>query len=159
MPPIENTITALEIERLIVKKFPHVHPKSSWGETSMFYNPDKMLPNGVYFCTTKHNDGDNDQASMLYREGIYRVAIGLGRRQYTDLFGPRPLRPAKGGVVNTGHDFTMSNILMPHPIYAWMSWGQILSPSKERFHEILPLIEEAYLDATVKFDKKVKRLA
>ncbi len=122
----------------------------------MFYNPQKMLPHGVYFCTIKHNDGDNDKASMLYREGIYRVAIGLGRRNYTDLFGPKPMRPAKGCAVDTGHDFTMPNMLMPHPIYAWMYWGQILSPSSERFEEILPLIEEAYLDATVKFDKKIK---
>lgn len=50
---------------------------------------------------------------MLHREGIYRVAIGLGRRQYTDLFGPKPLRPAKGGAVNTGHDFTMPNLRAP----------------------------------------------
>jgi hypothetical protein len=63
------------------------------------------------------------------------------------------------GVANTEHDFTLSNKLMPHPIYARRYWGQMLSPSKERFVEILPLIEEAYLDATVKFEKKVKRPA
>mgnify|MGYP000411843739 CR=1 FL=1 len=47
----------------ITNEFSGVVPKASWGETSLFYNPGKLLPNGVYFCTIKEKNGDNDKAS------------------------------------------------------------------------------------------------
>lgn len=133
-----------------------VVPKSSWGETSLFYNPGDLLPNGVYFCTIKEKNGDNDKSSELDRDSVFRVSIGVGQPNYEKHFGARPKRPAKGYIVNTGHDFTQLDKLMPHPIYAWMSWVQILSPSKASFEEILPLIKDAHASAVVKFNKKVK---
>jgi hypothetical protein len=44
---------------------------------------------------------------------------------------------------------------MPHPIYGWMSWVQILNPSEATFSEIIPLVEEAHASAVVKFNKKI----
>lgn len=141
------------IER-IANDFAGVVPKSSWGETSMFYNPGKLLPNGVYFCTLKEKDGENDKASELDREGIFRLSIGISKATYKALFGNRPKRPAKGGIIDTGHDFTVLNELMPHPIYGWMSWVQVLNPSESTFESILPLIAEAHSNAVDKFIKK-----
>ena len=144
-----------EIVDILVARLPGVVPKASWGETALFYNPDNLLPNGVYFCTIKERDGANDKSSNLNRPGIFRVAIGLSAESYERLFGPKPARPAKGSIVNTGHDFTQLNDLMPHPIYAWMGWTQILSPTREHFAEILPFIEEAHHTAVLKFNKKM----
>ena len=138
----------------IARRLPGVVPKSSWGETSLFYNPGKLLPNGVYFCTIKERDGENDQASRLNREGVFRLAIGLPPTTYRELFGAKPPRPTKGGVVKTGHQFDALNELMPHPIYAWMCWAQILSPTEEMFSRLFPIIEEAHEAAVVKFNKK-----
>lgn len=145
-----------EIVETLVAHLPDVAPKPSWGETALFYNPGGLLPHGVYFCTLKDHDGANDQASNLDRAGIFRVAIGLPTATYVSLFGPMPARPPKGGIVSTGHDFTQVDELMPHPIYAWMGWVQILAPTQERFTTILPLIEAAYHNAVVKFNKKAK---
>ena len=139
----------------IAEKFHGVVPKSSWGETSLFYNPGKALPNGVYFCTIKEKNGENDKSSELDRAEIFRVSIGINKSSYEKLFGLKPPRPAKGGIINTGHDFTALNTLMPHPIYGWMNWVQILNPNEAAFTEILPLIEEAYASAVVKFNKKI----
>lgn len=139
----------------IAENFHGVVPKSSWGETSLFYNPGKALPNGVYFCTIKEKNGENDKSSALDRAGIFRVSIGINKSSYERLFGLKPPRPAKGGIINTGHDFTALNTLMPHPIYGWMNWVQILNPSEAVFSEILPLIEEAHASAVVKFNKKI----
>jgi hypothetical protein len=150
-------MTPSEIVEVIAKKLAGVHPKSSWGETSLFYNPGNVLPNGVYFCTLKENDGENDKSSNLSRESIFRLSIGVPKDVYLSLFGEKPTRPNKGGIVDTGHDFTQSNVLMPHPIYGWMSWVCILSPSKDVFNEIYPLIEKAHSNAIVKFNKKVKK--
>lgn len=142
------------IIQAVTDRFPGVVPKASWGETSLFYNPGRVLPNGVYFCTIKQHDGPNDTASRLDRPGVFRVAIGLPVPTYVRLFGPRPPRPPKGGTVATGHDFTALDTLMPHPVYAWMGWAQILSPSREQFDAIIPLIAEAHAAAVAKFARK-----
>ena len=141
----------LDIINRIEQELDGVKPKSTWGETSLFYNPENRLPNGVYFCTVKEKDGDNDKASNLDRDGVFRVSIGLLPQTYKTLFGQKPSRPSKGGIVSTGHDFTVLNELMPHPIYGWMSWAQILSPSIEEFDRIFPAIIESHASAIIKF--------
>lgn len=152
-----GSIDPEEITSIIVNRLPGVVPKESWGETSLFYNPGNVLPNGVYFCTLKRHNGENDQASDLDRQGVFRVSIGLNPKTYTRLFGPKPARPAKGGVIVTDlvYDFTQLNELMPHPIYAWMGWAQILCPTHEKLESIFPLIEEAHWRAVSKFEKKL----
>lgn len=144
-----------EIIAGIVSALPGVAPKASWGETALFYNPGGALPNGVYFCTIKEHDGEHDKASYLNREGVFRLSVGVGKDTYSRLFGQLPTRPPKGGVVATGHDFAARNCLMPHPVYAWMGWVQILSPSKERFETLFPHIEEAHRRAVTRFRKRI----
>lgn len=151
-------MTPESIIQLITSELEGVVPKSSWGETSLFYNPGKQLPNGVYFCTIKEKDGDNDKSSDLNRDSVFRVSIGISKSQYEQHFGVKPNRPEKGGIVKTGHDFTKLDELMPHPIYAWMSWVQILSPSEQSFEKTLPLIKDAHASAIVKFNKKIQKL-
>ena len=148
---------AKQVIEKIIDQFDDVIPKASWGETSLFYNPGKLLPNGVYFCTIKEKDGGNDKASNLDRVGIYRLSIGFSKESYNALFGKKPQRPNKGGIIKTNHDFTQCNVLMPHPIYGWMSWVQILNPSEHIFDEIFPYLEESYLNAVNKFNKKTTR--
>jgi hypothetical protein len=151
MPPDQITAT-------ICSTFSGVVAKSSWGETAMFYNPGRALPNGIYFCTIKQHDGENDKASKLDRDGVFRVAIGLSRQSYMHRFGDAPGRPAKGAVVATGDDFTALNVLMPHPIYAWMCWVQIINPTTERFKDdLLPLLAEAHGIAVTKFAKRTAK--
>ncbi|HOE42803.1 MAG TPA: DUF6194 family protein [Rhodoferax sp.] len=150
-------MTPGDIANDICSRFAGVNPKASWGETALFYNPGHQLPHGVYFCTIKQHDGENDKASRLDRDGVFRVAIGLAPATYARLFGKKPERPGKGECVATGHDFTALNVLMPHPVYAWMGWAQILNPSQERLTEIGTLIDEAYRAAVAKFEKKTAR--
>jgi hypothetical protein len=44
---------------------------------------------------------------------------------------------------------------MPHPIYGWMSWVQILNPTKSVFFELLLLINDAHSNVVIKFNKKL----
>lgn len=76
-----------DIVEKIVNDFEGIIPKSSWGETSLFYNPGNRLPNGVYFCTLKEKNGKNDKASDLDREGIFRLSIGISKETYEKHFG------------------------------------------------------------------------
>jgi hypothetical protein len=143
----------------IVSSFDGVVPKSCWGETSLFYNPGKALPNGVYFCTIKEKDGDNDKSSKLDRVGVFRLSIGINESSYKQLFGEKPKRPAKGCTIYTEHDFTVKNQLMAHPIYGWMSWVQILNPTESMFAQLFPLIAGAHSNAVLKFNKKLQTKA
>ena len=146
------------VDRLTTR-FDGLAPKASWGETSLFYNPNLALTNGVYFCTVKEHDGANDKASRLDRPGVFRLALGLTVQRYEQLFGPRPARPPKGSAVVTGHDFTRLDGVMPHPVYAWMGWVQVLNPSDQTFASMHPLFVESYDQVVRKFEKALaKRL-
>ncbi len=126
----------------------------SWGERGVFYNPGGVLKRGVYVLTVKEKDGANDKASNLNRPGVYRVNLGLRRETYRRLFGPAPARPPKGGAVDVPVDFTALDVLIPHPVYAWMGWIAVLNPSAETFEIMKPLIQESYEFAKEKFARR-----
>ena len=143
-----------EITRYITDTFPDVNAIAAWGETSFFYNPGRTLPRGVYFATLKEKDGANDRASNLQRPEVFRLNIGVGKATYRSLFGEPPSRPIAGGIVETGHDFSELDTLLPHPVYAWMSWVCIVSPTASTFEEIKPLLAEAYAVAVSKHARR-----
>ncbi|KUJ84210.1 hypothetical protein AWR36_000400 [Microbulbifer flavimaris] len=145
-----------EIANYISHHYRGVISVDAWGEQSFFYNPERNLPRGVYFATLKAKDGENDQASGLDRKGVYRFNFGVTKPTFESVLGPKPSRPAAGGVVKTGHNFRQLNTLMPHPVYGWMSWVCILNPDRESFDNLLPLLEESYALAVRKYDKRVK---
>lgn len=146
---------SLSINRYITESFDGIHPVSAWGETSFFYNPGQKLPRGVYFATLKDKDGENDRASCLDRADVFRLNIGISKPTYRSLFGPQPARPAAGRVVETSHDFTTVDKLLPHPVYGWMSWVSVLNPSAPTFEKVKPLLAEAHALAVAKYAKRV----
>ncbi len=52
------------------------------------------------------------------------------------------------------YDFTQLDVIMPHPVYAWMAWACVLNPSEQTFEKLKPLIQEAYVFAQEKFKKR-----
>jgi hypothetical protein len=143
-----------DIEEYILKNYEGVIPKQSWGETSFFYNPNNILPNGIYFCTIKEQDGANDKASKLNREGIFRFSLGISKQSFINLFETKPKRPSKGGIIEGNYNFEQLDSLTPHPIYGWMGWICILNPSKEGCNDIKDFIDESYNLVLKKFEKK-----
>ena len=130
----------------------------AWGETSLFYNPGNQLPRGVYFATVKSKDGENDRASNLDRESVFRLNIGTTKPLFLERFGPPPPRPAKGMHIEGNWDFTALDRLTPHPVYGWMSWVSILNPSDASMIDLEPLLDAAYQKAVTAFDKRIAKL-
>ena len=121
--------------------------------TFFFYDSERKFP----FATLMTNDV-NDQASNLNRPSVYRLNVGVSKETYRSLFGAPPARPGASGIVETGHDFTTLDQLMPHPVYANMYWVCVLSPSAATFQtEVQPLLAEAYQTAVGKHAKRAAR--
>jgi Family of unknown function (DUF6194) len=112
-----------------------------YGERAVFYNPGRAAPLGIIVASVKDHDGPNDRRAHLSRPDVYRLAFGLSRATFAGLFGDVPARPPKGGVVALAdHDLTALDELMPHPVYAWMGWVQILNPTAESLDSLRGLL-------------------
>jgi hypothetical protein len=132
-------------------------PEIAWGDTFFIYDPhrDQSGAGQFPFATLVTKDyGHFDKASNLNRPGVFRLNLGLTRDTYHSLFGPHPAPPAENSAVETGHDFTALDQLMPHPIYAPQSWVCILNPSASTFETLKPLLAEAYQLAVNRYNRR-----
>jgi hypothetical protein len=138
---------AIEPEEILTELLaldPGLRRERYYGERAVFYNPGGTAPLGTIFASIKDDDGPNDRSAQLSRAGVYRLAFGLSRDAFARLFGEIPPRPPKGeAVALPGHDLTRLDELTPHPVYAWMSWVQILTPTAERYESLRPLLAES----------------
>jgi hypothetical protein len=122
---------------------PDLRTETYYSEQALFYNPGAAAPLGVILAAIKDHDGPNDRASRLSRSGVYRLAFQLAPAEFAARFGAVPARPPRGGVVALDLDSATLNRLTPHPVYAWMGWVQILSPTPQEFDALRPLFEES----------------
>ncbi len=158
MTKIETEIfTSLLVSEYVNSKFTGLNVVDAWGEKSFFYNPDNLLKRGIYFCTIKENNGDNDKASFLDRPDVFRVNFGVSKKTFSSIFGTVPKRPTKGNCIDGAYDFTALDSLTPHPVYGWMAWVSILNPSFHSWSHIEILLEESYQQCKEKYSlKKLK---
>jgi len=101
--------------------------------------PDRRRPFATIVTSNAH-----DRASDLDRPGVFRLNIGISRETYEDMFGPPPPGPIAGDPIDTGHDYTRLDVLMPHPVYASLAWVCVLNPGAETFDEVAALLREAH---------------
>ena len=132
---MSSAISIDELHAFVTQSYDGLNIIDSWGEQTYFYNPGKALKRGTYFMTIKEKNGDNDQASDLDREGVFRLNLGLTKPRFIKLFGQPPKRPGKGKAIEGSWNFTKLDELTPHPVYGWMSWVSVLNPSQEQFEQ------------------------
>ena len=134
-PPDPESVT-----QYILNTYAGVETVEAAGFTFFFYGPDRMMP----FATLGTEDDVYDRASDLDRPGVFRLNIGVSRDTYTRMFGLHPAAPGESRMVDTGHDFTALDQLIPHPVYAPQSWVCGLNPSALTFQTVGTLLDEAY---------------
>ncbi len=136
----EKAITDWMFEHLV-----EVDVAESSNNFFFLYKPlteqaDQKMP----FATLMTND-DNDAISNLSRARVFRLNIGVRHETYQSMFGKQPKPQTTGtGVIDLDYDFTALDRLMPHPVYAYMSWICVLNPTPETFEKIKPLLLEAH---------------
>jgi hypothetical protein len=129
----------------ITEAFAGVDLLEADGDYYFYYRPNPALPPDYRLpFATLVTDDRHDAASQLHRAGIYRLNIGVRPATYRDLFGHQPSSAVDGNVIDTGHDYAALDRLMPHPIYAPMSWVSVLNPSPATLAQLQPLLTEAY---------------
>ncbi len=128
------------IAAYLTATFDDVQSQGIEGWTFFFHGADRMMP----FATLGTQDDAYDTASNLNRPSVFRLNIGVSRATYRTLFGHEAPIAGPNGFVETGHDFTTLDQLMPHPVYAPQSWVCVLNPSAATFEAVKPLLSEAY---------------
>jgi hypothetical protein len=133
-----------DILRDLLALDPALRQERYYGEDALFYNPGRAAPLGVIFAAVKDHDGPNDASARLSRPGVYRFAFGMAPETFERRFGPPPARPRKGAVVALdGYDPARLDEPMPHPVYGWMCWVQVLAPTTATFAALRPLLAES----------------
>src|SRR5215831_16057465 len=146
------------IKQYITQTFVGLDVITANGDTFFFYDPERSIPPNRRLPFATLVTGDRyDRASNLDRPSVFRLNIGVGKETYRSLFGPPPPPADATGVVNTGHDFTALDQLLPHPVYASMSWVCVLNPSVATFEAVRPLLAEAYQLAVTRYAKRATR--
>jgi uncharacterized protein DUF6194 len=119
------------------------------GDTFFIYDPRGDLEPKQQFpfatIVTK-NYGEFDDKSNLDRPGVFRLNIGVGRDTFRARVDP-----------DADYDYAAFDRLMPHPVYAAQSWLSVLNPSAETFHELEPLLAEAYQIAVTRLERHEDR--
>lgn len=143
------------ILQFLKETFEGIHVVTSNGNHFFFYSPNKKLPErAMPFATLVTND-DYDKVSLLNRPGVFRLNIGISKTTYHSLLGEPPAPPSSDDAINSEHDFTILDQLLPHPIYGHLFWICILNPNSATFHQIIkPLLTEAYETAVRKQKKR-----
>jgi hypothetical protein len=130
------------VSRFITTEFSGVEVAEASGDTFFFAGPDRRMP----FATLVTGD-HYDTVSNLDRPGVFRLNIGVSRATFKSLFGPDPARAGPDGIVETGHDFTALDRIMPHPVYAPQFWVCVLNPGPETWETVRSLLTEAHARA------------
>lgn len=140
---------ATEISDYITATFEGVNVLESAGDSYFVYDPGRDLPPERTHPFTTIVTGDrHDVASDLDRPGAYRLNIGLTKATYTSMFGAAPAHRDDQGVFDTGFDYTVTDQLMPHPVYASQHWVCVVNPTT--LDAVRPLLEEAHAFAARK---------
>ena len=153
----DETMSASAAADALSSSFEGLIRLETWGELAFFYNPNRRLKRGAYFATIKQKDGEHDRASRLDRPGVYRLNFSVPKPDYIERFGSLPSRPGKGGVICGDWDFTVLNQLTPHPVYGWMGWVSVLSPTAETFERCRPLLALAHRQAVNRFERRTAK--
>jgi erythromycin esterase-like protein len=112
-------------------------PEISWGDRFFFAGADRRQP----FATIVERDVPGfDEESGLDRPSVYRLNIQLGRAGFERAFG---YPPAEFQDHRAELDFTVSDTVLPHPVYATHGWACILNPTGQQWPEVHRLMAYA----------------
>jgi hypothetical protein len=116
-------------EGVDVTTYPPDAPPTAWFFS---LDPETHWPNFATVVTT--DEHDMEDKSNLEARAAYRLNIGVGRPTFERLVDAA-----------YAYDYTATDMLMPHPVYAKQLWVAVVNPTRQTFEStIKPLLDEAY---------------
>jgi hypothetical protein len=128
----DDLVDAASFLAAIERECPGVVTSQGSGDWFVFYDPDGVtIPEERFPFLTIVTGDRYDAASRLDRDPCtYRVNLGVDREAYEALLGPAPRQAAGYEVIDTGVDYTATDVLMPHPFYAPLHWVCVVNPGE-----------------------------
>lgn len=126
-------------------------PRAAWGDSFFFYAPegDPQSDRRMPFATIVTQDYVGfDTMSDLNRHDIFRLNIAVGRTVFQELLG---YPPAAHGEHTSDFDYTITDQLLPHPVYAAQAWVCVLNPGNKTADRAKDLLTDAYLRAAQRY--------
>ncbi|SEF92089.1 hypothetical protein SAMN05444920_1011023 [Nonomuraea solani] len=145
---------AAAMTRHITETFDRIQAVESSGDT--FFSYDAPGDQWLLFATVVTGD-TYDSVSRLSRAGAYRLNIGLTKATYVSRFGPAPTLRDEHGVLETGFDHAVPDVVMPHPHYASQYWVCVVNPAAGTLDDVRVLLDEAYRFAARKHANRSAR--
>jgi hypothetical protein len=147
---------ATALLRAIDRELPGIVTTSGQGDSFVFYDPDRVTVPEKRFPFLTLATGDRyDAASQLDRDAqTYRINLGVDRRTYEGLLGPAPRKVVGNEVIDTGSDYTLVDVVLPHPFYAPMHWVCIVAPAEGTASELAHLLERAHTLARRRYENR-----
>lgn len=128
---VREVLSALDGVRVVLGSESAGTPRSHWGDTFCFYDPDVTADQRMPFATiVTHDTLGWDEVSNLDRPGAFRVNLAVGRAHQPDVDGEI--------------DYSEEDVVLPHPQYAAQGWIAIVNPSSARSDQIRELIRVAH---------------
>ncbi|GAA3115008.1 hypothetical protein JOF29_003791 [Kribbella aluminosa] len=148
-------MTVEEVDRTI-RAYDGVRVLEAQDDLFYLYDPAGDLPPERQQPFATIVTGDHyEKVSNLDEPGAWRLNLGLTKATYGELLGPVPTERDADWVLDSGHDYTARDTLMPHPFYGSQYWVAIVNPTG--LDQLLPLIEEAYRFAARKYSNQQTR--
>ena len=118
------------IVNYIIETWPETDVVEAMNAWFFSLDPEKHWPNYATLVTTD----EHDEASDLSRRGAFRLNMGVDRATFE--------RVAE---VSPDPDYTASDTVLPHPVYAAQRWICIVNPSEATFRDVvIPLLTVAH---------------
>ncbi|WP_129843724.1 DUF6194 family protein [Streptomyces sp. RFCAC02] len=116
-------------------------PEIAWGDTFFFHDPDGDSPRRMPFATLVTKDYPGfDTESDLDRPGVFRLNVAVGRTVFEQLMG---YPPAAHQGRHARFDYTVTDLLLPHPCYAAQGWVCVLNPARNTGEQARSLLAGA----------------
>ncbi|MCO6009645.1 DUF6194 family protein [Actinoallomurus purpureus] len=128
-------------------------PEVAWGDTFFHYDPHgkALADRGLPFATIVIKDYPGyDTASALDRDGVFRLNVAVGRRRFEELLG---FPPAAHADHDAGIDYTVTDRVLPHPVYAAQGWICVLNPGDATGDLARSLLEESHARTAERLDR------
>ncbi|MFJ6694849.1 DUF6194 family protein [Streptomyces sp. NPDC091272] len=121
-------------------------PEQAWGDAFFYHAPDGRMPTTVQpFATIVTKDHPGDTASALDAPDRWRVNVHVDRATFRELVGAQPRE-----VDRTAVDHTVTDRVLPHPVYGELGWICVVSPGDRTTETVLRLLRAAHESARIR---------